>query len=368
MTSIPMFDLTAVTDVNELSKIAQRVISSKHHILGQAVETFEKSFADYVGVNYCLGVANGTDAIEIALIAAGVEKDDLVATVANAGFYTSTSINKIGAKPLYIDINEDDLLMNVIDLKEKISKNKIRAVVMTHLFGLVANVKEIFEICKKNKIILIEDCAQAHGAQISGQKVGSFGDLASFSFYPTKNLGAVGDAGAITTNSIEFASNIKAIRQYGWTSKYSVEFKLGSNSRLDEIQAAFLTYKLEKLDIWNQSRIDIAKKYVEGFKGSKVKTLKNVETGVAHLFVVKTESRNDLIKYLESKHINSAIHYPIPDHQQTISISEFEKISLPVTEAMSDKILSLPIYPGMPIENVERVISSVKEFIESASK
>jgi dTDP-3-amino-2,3,6-trideoxy-4-keto-D-glucose/dTDP-3-amino-3,4,6-trideoxy-alpha-D-glucose/dTDP-2,6-dideoxy-D-kanosamine transaminase len=362
MSLVPMFNLKPVTDVANLSRIAKNVLESSQHILGENVSFFEQKFAEYIGTKYCTGVANGSDALVIALRAIGIKKEDQVATVANAGFYTSAALNIIGADPIFIDVDEDSLLIEPNDLKLKISENNVKAVVVTHLYGQVAPILEISQICKSKGIPLLEDCAQAHGAEVSGRKVGSFGDISTFSFYPTKNLGAVGDGGAILTSNHEFAERIISLRQYGWSEKYNVSVENGSNSRLDEIQAAFLIEKMVHLDTWNKQRVEIARTYVEAFNNLDLKTLQKTLSGVAHLFVIQTNIREKLMDHLSKKLVQHAIHYPIPDHRQNIFKDKFKNIHLPVTEISVKKILSLPIYPGMKDSEVDQVISSVISF------
>ena len=357
-----MFNLAQVTDVDKLTKISTEVFNSTQHILGPNVQNFELKFADYIGVNHCLGVANGSDALVIALRAIGIKKDDEVATVANAGFYTCAALNLIGAIPIFIDIDSDSLLIDPIDLEKKLITNNIKVVVVTHLYGRVAPIKDVIELCSKSGIKVIEDCAQATGAHVEGKKVGSFGDISTFSFYPTKNLGAVGDGGAVLTNDGQIAKIVKKIRQYGWGEKYSVEIENGTNSRLDELQAAFLIAKLDNLDNWNQQRITIAEQYVNAFEKTKVKALKNTLKGVAHLFVILTDDRDKLIEHLSKNSIQSGIHYPISDHKQAIYKEKFKEINLPVTDSSVDKILSLPIYPGMKQEEIDHVINVVSNF------
>jgi aminotransferase EvaB len=357
-----MFDLDEVTNSKKLSKIALKVISSRQHILGDNVLEFEYKFADYLGTKHCIGVANGSDALLLALRAIGISANDEVATVANAGFYTCAALNQIGAIPKFIDIDPDSLLLDPEDLKNKISNSNLKAVVVTHLFGQVAPILEIVKICHSNSIKIVEDCSQAHGAQVDGRKVGTFGDVATFSFYPTKNLGAVGDGGAVVTSDEELASKVRRSRQYGWSEKYFVETNFGFNSRLDEIQAAFLLDKLQKLDKWNQERISIAEKYTLSFKNSKLKILKNTLKGVAHLFVIKTDRRNDLISYLTKNNIQSDVHYPVADHRQKVFDGKFDRVNLPITEDLVDKILSLPIYPGMSQKKINHVIEVINSF------
>ena len=362
MISVPMFNLAQVTDVDKLTKISTDVFNSPQHILGPKVHNFEIKFADYIGVNHCLGVANGSDALVIALRAIGIKKDDEVATVANAGFYTCAALNLIGAIPVFIDIDPDSLLIDPIDLEKKLITSNIKAVVVTHLYGQAAPIKDVIKLCSKSGIKVIEDCAQANGAQLDEKKVGSFGDISTFSFYPTKNLGAVGDGGAVLTNDGQIAKIVKQIRQYGWGEKYSIEIENGTNSRLDELQAAFLLAKLEDLDNWNQQRITIAQQYVNAFEKSKVKALKNTLKGVAHLFVVLTDDRDELVEHLTKNSIQSGIHYPISDHKQAIYKEKFKDTNLPVTDRSVDKILSLPIYPGMKQEEIDHVINVVSNF------
>jgi dTDP-4-amino-4,6-dideoxygalactose transaminase len=362
MTSVPMFNLSNVTDVEKLTEIASSVLNSSQHILGQNVTDFERVFGNYIGVKECIGVANGSDALVIALRALGVNRNDEVATVANAGFYTCAALNQIGAQPIFIDIDLDSQLIDPKDFKSKVLTNKIKFLVVTHLYGQVAPIKELLDICIENGIRVLEDCAQAHGAQVDGKKVGSFGDISTFSFYPTKNLGAVGDGGAVLTNNIELAEKVRKIRQYGWGKKYEVEIENGVNSRLDELQAAFLLEKLENLDTWNKQRISIAEQYTKAFTGAKVKVLSNTLEGVAHLFVVLSDNRKELIDHLAKHKIQSAIHYPIADHKQKIYENRFKDIKLPITEDSVGKILSLPIYPGMKQEDINHIISAVTSF------
>jgi dTDP-4-amino-4,6-dideoxygalactose transaminase len=359
---VTLFDIAKVTDEKKLTSIASRVIKSNQHILSQNVVEFENKFAEYLGAKHCYGVANGSDALLIALRSIGITAHDEVATVANAGFYTCAALNQIGATPIFVDVDSDSLLMDPEDLEKKISNNNIKAVVVTHLYGQVAPIEVIAKICKNNAIGLVEDCAQAHGGQVNGKKVGTFGDVATFSFYPTKNLGAIGDGGAVVTNYEEPANNIVKLRQYGWDEKYHVKTKFGVNSRLDEIQAAFLIEKLNKLDFWNAQRISIANQYQSMLKETKVQVLKNTLQGVAHLFVIKTNSRNDLSNYLFKNNIQSGIHYPVADHKQEVFENKFENLNLPVTNENVDKILSLPIYPGMPQDKIEHVIKVVNDY------
>jgi dTDP-4-amino-4,6-dideoxygalactose transaminase len=362
MISVPMFELAKVTDEEVLTKIASQVISSNQHILGKNVVDFENSFAKYLQIKHCFGVANGSDALVIALRAVGIKANDEVATVANAGFYTCAALNQIGAKPIFIDIEAKTLQMDPEDLKAKILNSNIKAVVVTHLFGQVGPIQEIVSMCKKKSIKVIEDCAQAHGAQVNNQKVGTFGDIATFSFYPTKNLGAIGDGGAVVTNNQDLVEKIISLRQYGWSEKYHVDNKFGMNSRLDEIQAAFLSEKLTKLDIWNQERISIANKYFSEFENNEIELFEGTLSGVVHLFVIATNKRTELIAHLNRNNVQSGIHYPIADHRQKVFEGKFENLKLPVTEDFVEKIISLPIYPGMSSDKIQHVVEVINTF------
>ena len=362
MISVPMFNISNVTNVDKLLVATTRVLNSKQHILGPNVVEFERNFSNYIGTAFCVGVASGSDALVLALRSIGIKKDDEVATVANAGFYTCTALNLIGAIPVFVDVDPESLLIDPIDLENKILTNNVKAVVVTHLFGQVAPIKEIVELCSQRGIKVVEDCAQAHGAQIEGKKVGSFGDVSTFSFYPTKNLGAVGDGGAVLTDQVQIEENVKRLRQYGWGEKYCIEIENGTNSRLDELQAAFLSVKLNDLDNWNEERLLIANQYCKAFEKSKVKVLTNTLKGVAHLFVLMTDDRDALIKHLINNNIQTGIHYPISDHRQEIYQNKFQDVMLPVTDTSVEKILSLPIYPGMKQVEVDHVIQTVMNF------
>lgn len=343
-----------------LRAAAARVVDSGWYALGPEVDGFENQFAQYCECQYAYGVANGTEALEIALRAVGVTAGDEVITVANAGFYTSTAVLRIGAKPVYVDITEQDLLLDVAALASCISA-KSKAIVVTHLFGLAADVKRVLEIAKSHGVAVVEDCAQAHGARFAGQRVGSIGDIAAFSFFPTKNLGALGDGGAVTTNSPALAERVKKLRQYGWEKKYYVAHAGASNSRLDEIQAAMLSVKLPHLDKMNQRRLDIAKRYCAGLDKRLVLPSVLDERYVAHLFVIRTALRNQLQTYLQANDIGTDIHYPVLDCDQAIWQSERKAEALPASRKAVAEILTLPCFPEMTDAEVDHVINVVNQ-------
>jgi dTDP-3-amino-2,3,6-trideoxy-4-keto-D-glucose/dTDP-3-amino-3,4,6-trideoxy-alpha-D-glucose/dTDP-2,6-dideoxy-D-kanosamine transaminase len=344
---------------DELANSARRVIERGWYILGSEGENFEASFATYCGVPHAVGVANGTDAIELALRAVGVNEGHKVATVANAGFYASTSIRAIGALPLYVDVVPETHTMSIDCLNRQLERSTVQAVVATHLYGRLAEIEAITAICKPRGIPVIEDCAQAHGASRDGRVAGSFGTAGCFSFYPTKNLGALGDGGMVTTGDAAMAKRLRELRQYGWDKKYQVSQPGGRNSRLDELQAALLLVKLPHLDRWNEDRRKIARRYSEEIKNSRVKCPKDFGMdNVAHLFVVHCEDRDGFRQHLEANGIGSDIHYPIPDHQQPAYATE-DVDRLSETERLAKEIVTIPCFAEMEEQEISQVIAVV---------
>jgi aminotransferase EvaB len=345
---------------DQIDASIQRVISSGWVVLGPEVKRFEASFAEYLGAQHCITVANGTDAIELALKALGVEKSDVVATVANAGMYTTTSVLAIGAVPAFMDVDFDTQVVTLAEVKRAVEAGA-KVVVVTHLYGLaIAQIEEIAAYCASKGIALLEDCAQAHGASVSGKRVGTFGDAASFSFYPTKNLGALGDGGAVVTNSSVIAQQVAQLRQYGWSSKYCVELGGARNSRLDEMQAAILSEFLPHLDEGNARRNQIADRYRNEIKQSEiVHPQGNSDAWVAHLYVIKSPKRDALQQHLRSLQIASEVHYPIPDYKQPVFKNAHADVQLANTERLAKEILTLPCYPEMDDAEVSAVINAV---------
>jgi dTDP-4-amino-4,6-dideoxygalactose transaminase len=345
---------------SQINSSVQRVVASGWVILGPEVKRFEAAFAQYLNAGHCVSVANGTDAIELALKALGVEKGDKVATVANAGMYTTTSVLAIGATPVFMDVELQTHVVNLASVKQAIEAGA-KAVVVTHLYGLaVPEIKAIAEYCAAQNVPLLEDCAQAHGAERDGQRVGTFGDAASFSFYPTKNLGALGDGGAVVSNSPAIAQRVAQLRQYGWSSKYCVELDGARNSRLDEMQAAILSEFLPHLDEGNARRREIAARYRNEIRHSDVSHAADAGlASVAHLYVIKSSKRNELQQHLREAQIASDVHYPIPDYKQPVFGQQFAGLSLANTEQLASVILTLPCYPEMTDEEVSNVIAAV---------
>jgi dTDP-4-amino-4,6-dideoxygalactose transaminase len=356
---VPVFAFAPDVELEHaLREAIERVMASRHYILGKEVDAFEHEFADYCGTRRCVGVANGTDALELALRALGLGRRSRVATVANAGYYTCTALDAIGAEPVFVDVDES-LTMSPSALAHVVAD--VDAVVVTHLYGRLAAVETIVECAARHAKPVVEDCAQAHGAARGGRRAGSFGACGCFSFYPTKNLGALGDGGAIVSSDDALADDVRTLRQYGWTKKYEVSVRGGRNSRLDELQAAVLRTKLPRLDAWNAQRRSIATRYRAGL-ADRCLLLPAVsdEADVAHLFVVRHALRDALRQALDSAGIASDVHYPIPDHRQRARTPPPR--SLPVTEAACNDVLTLPCFPGLAVAAIDRVIAVVRDF------
>ena len=357
--------------INDTSRLANKIISacnddfnkiinSGRWLLGEYSFQFSERFSNYIGVEFCLPLANGTDALEIALKTLFDGNRTEIVTVANAGGYTSTACFLSGLKPVYIDVNECDMLININELETVINKNTL-AVVVTHLYGRavdVIKVREKLDELGYTDVAIIEDCAQAHGAKINGKNVGSFGDLATFSFYPTKNLGALGDAGAITTNKSVYYIKAKALSQYGWSSKYRIDIPFSRNSRMDEIQAAVLIHLLPELDIWNEKRREIYTRYMNSTLSLSFYKVAD-ESNVVHLALVRTKKRDKFIKYMNERGILVDVHYPILDSDQEAWKSEM-KYSLHVSKMLSKEIVTLPCFPTMSDDEINRVCDALQ--------
>ncbi len=347
----------------QIDSAIKRVLDNGWFVLGPEVRAFEENFAAYVGVSKSVSLANGTDALELALRSVGVGNGDAVATVANAGMYTTTALLAIGANPFFLDVDLTSRTVMLAECKRAIQAG-VKAIVVTHLYGRATpEIKEIAEACKSANVPLIEDCAQAHGAKLGGQMVGSFGDISCFSFYPTKNLGALGDGGAVASSNINLTDKVTYLRQYGWTSKYQVTHAGARNSRIDELQAAILNEFLPLLDSWNNRRREIAKLYSHKINRNDIELPTfDGEEYVAHLYVVRTDSPFDLRDHLKSCGIASEQHYPIPDYKQPVFNEQFKGIALKNTETLSTSILTLPCYPEMTDDDVLEVAEAVNSW------
>jgi dTDP-4-amino-4,6-dideoxygalactose transaminase len=347
----------------EVDFAIKEVLESGQYILGQQVENFEKQFSNYLGAKYCIGVGNGLEALQIALIALGIGKGDEVITTSYSMAAATLAIKEVGAKPVFIDIDEY-FHLNPDNIERKITA-RTKAILPVHLYGQAACIEKIRNITKKYRLYLIEDAAQAHGAEYSGQKVGTFGDFGCFSFYPTKNLGAFGDGGAITTNKKELFEKCRIIRNYGQKNRYEHEV-CGLNSRLDEIQAAILSVKLKYLDEFNKKRQQLAKTYfklLKNVKEVKLPKIRNNANHIFHTFVIEAEKRNELMNFLEKNNIPTIIYYPMPIHKQKC-FSSFNNLILPISENKVDAVLSLPIHPFLKNEDIIYISKKIIKFYE----
>lgn len=356
---VPLNDLSRgiARDRELLVAAANRVLDSAYVVLGPQHAAFERSLADYLGVAAAVGVASGTDALELALKVAMPEGKNTVLTAANAGGYTSTAARRAGFRLGYADVDPASLCLTEESVLEALTED-VGVVVVTHLYGNLTDLRGLAEVCRARGIRLVEDCAQAIGARRTEGAAGSFGDLATISFYPTKNLGALGDGGAVVTNNLDFASRVKQLRQYGWESKYCVAVEGGINSRLDELQAAFLLERLPLLDALNERRRQIVARYVEAARGGPLEVLPaDGPHHVAHLAVVLASDREAAREHFASQGIATDIHFPVPDHHQPGFRPEPR--TLTVTERVSRQVFSLPCFPEMTEEEIDRVCGAI---------
>jgi dTDP-4-amino-4,6-dideoxygalactose transaminase len=343
----------------EIEQTAKQVLASGWYILGKEVEAFEKEFAQYVGASYCVGVANGTEAIALALNGMNIGVGDEVITANITAYPTITGIMQSGAIPVVVDIFSDSGLINHRLIEGKIS-SKTKAIVPVHLYGQCCDMKPICKIADQYDLKIMEDCAQATGATYKHRSAGTWGNSAAFSFYPTKNLGAYGDGGAIITNDKSVYEQLLSLRNYGQTKRYYHDV-YGINSRLDEMQAAFLRVKLKYLDSWNLRRRKIASMYRKGLKNVDCLTEHEYGNSNYHLFVVKTSFRDELIDWLKQEGIQTLIHYPVPINKQNAFMGQKSE-ELSESEQFASSILSLPIYPALKDEEVEMVIEKINAF------
>ncbi|MCV3395193.1 DegT/DnrJ/EryC1/StrS family aminotransferase [Campylobacter lari] len=345
---------------NEIKDKINEVINSGWYILGKQCVNFETNFAKYCGVKHCIGVANGLDALRIIIKAYEFSKDDEIIVPANTYIASILAITDNLCKPILIEPDINTYNINAKSIKEKIT-NKTKAIMVVHLYGQVCDMEPIYALAKKYNLKIIEDCAQAHGANFKGKKVGSLGDVAGFSFYPGKNLGALGDAGCITTNDDLLASQIRALANYGSHKKKYENLYAGLNSRLDELQAGILDIKLKHLDSDNQKRKEIADFYTKNIKNENIILPKIDIDHVWHLFVIRTKFRDKLQKYLNENNIQTIIHYPIPPHKQEC-YKDFNNLSLPITEQIHNEVLSLPISPVITQDEIKQVVEVINDW------
>lgn len=370
---IPVNDLrrAIAADREIIEQAMSDVLDSGWLVHGEQHSAFEAEFAEFVGTSHCVGIGNGTEALAIALRALEIGVGAEVCIVGNAGFYAATACLEVGATPLYVDVLPETLNIDPASLSHGLERQPA-AVIATHLYGGLCEIELIARMCAAASVPLIEDCAQATGAgRTGGSRAGSFGTIGCFSFYPTKNLGAIGDGGAITTSSEEIAANCRGIRQYGWSERYVVE-RPGLNSRLDELQAAVLRYRLRTLDARNARRRGIAARYARALATSDTARLVfwDDDSHVGHLAVVKTSARDALRAFLAARDIASDIHYPVPDLAQpvwtTVDVSPIDIGSLHTAEACA-QVLSVPCFPEMDEQDITRVESALLEYATSST-
>lgn len=350
----------------EIDDAVSRVLAGGWYLLGHELECFEKRFAEYYGAGYGIGVASGTDAIEIALWACGIGQGDEVLTVSNTCVPTIAGIEAVCAKARFIDIDPAAYTMNPFLIENRIT-DKTKAIVVVHLYGQCADMEPILTVAKKHGLKVVEDCAQAHGAEYKNKRAGNMGDVAAFSFYPSKNLGALGDAGMVVTNDTEIAMKAKMIRNYGQKERY-VHLIKGTNSRMDELQAAILNAKLPYLDEWNQRRRKIAEYYIERLTSLNLVLPLEMQRRkhIYHLFVIRVDNRERFMEKMLFCGIQTAIHYPTPVHLQPAYVQYREQSQyLKVTEEQAGQLVSLPLYPELTDGEVEHVASSVAEALNS---
>jgi dTDP-4-amino-4,6-dideoxygalactose transaminase len=364
MKKIPLVDLKAnyLSIKGEINKAIQKTIDNSSFIMGPIVEEFDNNWAKYCNTNFSCGVANGTEAIRLSLIALDIKNGDEVITVPNTFIATTEAISSCGATPKFVDINENTYNIDPNKIEEKIT-SKTKAIVCVHLYGHACDMDKIKIIADKHDLKIVEDCAQAHGALYKNKKAGSIGDIAGFSMFPAKILGAFGDAGAITTNNEKLANKIKLLRNHGRISKYEHILE-GHNSRIDALQANILNIKLKYLGNWIEKRRKIAKRYTENLKNIVIcPKEENWAKHSYYMYVIRTKKRDELKIFLEENNISCGIHYPISLHlQPAYKKLNYKKGDFPITEKITKEILSIPLYPELSQEQQEYIISKIKEF------
>ncbi len=366
MEEIPVIDLKKQYESirTELDDAISCVFAKGAFILGSEVAAFEKEFAEYCEVSHAVGVASGTEALQLALMACGVGKNDEVLVPAHNAVATISAVEASGAVPILVDIDPARYTLDPNLLAQKITP-RTRAVIPVHLYGCPVNMNPIIQFAREKKLFVVEDCSQAHGALYQGRKVGAWGDVAAFSFYPTKNLGAFGDGGAVVTSDPSLAEKVRLLRQYGWKEHYISSIK-GINSRLDELQAGILRVKLRHLDRWNARRIQLAGLYHDLLSDTElILPVRPKESShVFHQYVIRHSRRDELKEYLKGRGIHTLVHYPVPIHLQP-AYENFGCIvgSLPNSEQVAREVLSLPIYPELPEEKIGLICRAIMDFL-----
>ncbi|MFZ8846375.1 MAG: DegT/DnrJ/EryC1/StrS family aminotransferase [Candidatus Hydrothermia bacterium] len=365
MIKVPFFDLKrqAKAIKNEILKEIENVIDECAFSLGFAVENFEKNFANYLNIKHVVALNNGTSALHLALRSLNIGENDEVIIPSWTFIATAWAVSYVGAKIVFADVDEETWQIDPEDVKRKITK-RTKAIIGVHIYGQPFNINEILKIANEYNLYLIEDTAQAHGAEYYNKKVGTFGIVNAFSFYPSKNLGSYGEAGAIATNNDEIANRIKILRNQGQKVRYE-HVEIGYNMRMEGFQGAVLNVKLKYLDKWNERRREIAKRYLNEINNPKIKFQKVVEggKGVYHLFVIKVKDREKFINHLEKFGVGYSFHYPKPVHlQKAYEFLNYKEGSLPITEELSRTTISIPLFPEMTDEEVNYVINVINDY------
>jgi dTDP-4-amino-4,6-dideoxygalactose transaminase len=364
-TSIPHLSYLAHRDA--IDAAVRRVLDSGHYILGSEVSSFESEFARYVGTDHAIGTGSGTDAIQLALLSLGIGRGDAVITVPNTAVATVAAIELAGARPVLVDVDTETMTMSAEQLRitlERGNIERLKAIIPVHLYGNAADMPAITALAAEHRLRVIEDCAQAHGAEIAGRKVGTFGDAAAFSFYPTKNLGAHGDAGALVMNDADLAGRARELRVYGWRERYISE-QAGMNTRLDEIQAAILRAKLPHLDQENDRRRAVAAIYDAELSGTALQ-LPAPTPGARHVYhqyVIRSARRDELRRALAATSVDTAVLYPVPVHEQPAYRNKvFHTSPLTVSEQSARELLCLPMHPWLAHDEVTRICGAIVSF------
>ncbi len=361
MISFGRLDLMHNEIRSEIDYAIKRVLDNSYYIDGPFLKQFEQEWAEYCGTKYCVGVGNGLEGIKLSLLALGIKENEEVIIPSHTFIATALAVSNCGAKPVFVEVNEDDCLINPDKIEEKIT-DKTKAIIVVHLYGQCCEMDKIMDIAKRHNLKVVEDAAQAHGATYKGRKAGSLGDIAEFSFYPGKNLGCLGDGGCITTNDKELADKVRELRNYGSNQKY-IHNEKGFNSRLDELQASILSVKLPYLDKWNKDRRRIASRFNNEIKNEKIKLpVENVDNyHVYHQYVVQVDDRENFQEYLKKYDIPTMVHYPRAIHKQK-AYEEFNKLDLPIAEELASKVVSLPMYYGLSDEEINYIIDKINKY------
>jgi dTDP-4-amino-4,6-dideoxygalactose transaminase len=365
---IPLVDLAAQHRAleNALREALTRMLDTSAFILGEEVEAFEREFAEFCGIGHAVGVGSGLEALTLSLKAMGIKRGDEVILPANTFIATALAVEAAGAKPVLVDVEPERYTIDPA-LAEAAVTRKTRAIIPVHLYGQAADMGPILDLAAKKKLRVIEDAAQAHGARLGEQACGAIGDAGCFSFYPSKNLGALGDGGMIVTGDADLAASLRVMRNYGQSAKYRHQMK-GVNSRLDAFQAAVLRVKLRHLPKWNDSRRRLAARYRQELEALPIALPAESEGAVHvfHLYVVRVEDRDGLMRHLAELGVSCGIHYPVPIHlQEAFSELDLKEGAFPVTERLSGQILSLPMYPELTLSDIDRICEAIAGYFAS---